>query len=243
MRYAILADIHSNLESFTAVLKDIEQHGGADEIWCLGDVVGYGSEPHQCIGLLRQHNHFCVAGNHDWASIGKLNTSYFNPDAAAVAQWTAKQLTPEDMKYLQELPTLLEGEEFTMVHGSPREPLLEYLLSISTAKENFSRFNTTFCLVGHSHVPVIFKYEKGEYTSSKFLPNIAIALGEDRAIINPGSVGQPRDGDPRASYALYDDEAKVIRLHRVEYDFKATQAKMIEQKLPVSLVARLGRGI
>ena len=243
MRYAIIADIHANLAAFTTVLDDIEHRGGAEEIWCLGDVVGYGPDPHQCIELLRQYNHVCVAGNHDWAAIGKLDTSYFNPYAAAACHWTAQQLSPEDIQYLESLPLVIERDDFTIVHGSPREPIWEYLLSTSNAKENFAYFQSKFCLIGHSHVPLIFSYnETGACSLSQFSPDIRLALGESRLIINPGGVGQPRDGDPRASYAIYDSETRLVRLYRIPYDIGATQTRMTEYGLPMPLVARLTYG-
>ena len=244
MRYAIIADIHANLAAFTAVLDDIERRGGAEEIWCLGDVVGYGPDPHQCIELLRQYNHVCVAGNHDWAVIGKLDTSSFNPYAAAACHWTAQQLSPEDIQYLESLPLVIEKGDFTVVHGSPREPIWEYLLSTSNAKENLAYFQSKFCLIGHSHVPLIFKYSETDGCSfSQFLPNIGLVLGESRLIINPGGVGQPRDGDPRASYAIYDDEARAITHYRIPYDIGATQSRMMEHGLPQRLVVRLSYGV
>jgi len=243
MHYAIIADIHANLAAFTAVLEDIENKGGVEEVWCLGDVVGYGPDPHQCIELLRQHKHVCVAGNHDWAATGKLDTSGFNPDAAVACRWTAQQLRPKDVKYLENLPLTIEKGDFILVHGSPREPIWEYVSSISTARENFGCFQAQFCLVGHSHVPGVFRRnESGKCSFSQFSPNIGLALGENRLIINPGGVGQPRDGDNRASYAIYDSEAKIIRIYRVPYDIGVTQAKMVKQGLPMRLVARLDYG-
>jgi predicted phosphodiesterase len=244
MRYAILADIHANLTAFTAVLEDIRDRGGVEEIWCLGDVVGYGPDPHQCIELLREHNHVCIAGNHDLAAIGKVDTAYFNPDAAAACHWTAQQLSSEDIKYLESLSLVIEGGDFTLAHGSPREPVWEYLLSASSAKENFAYFKSKFCLVGHSHVPLVFRYsEGGDCSISPFLSNVGLVLGESQLIINPGGVGQPRDGDPRASYAIYDTEVRTIRIYRVPYDIRATQARMVEHNLPVRLVARLSHGV
>lgn len=244
MRYAILADIHANLTAFTAVLDDIEHRGGVGEIWCLGDVVGYGPDPHQCIELLCQCNHVCVAGNHDWAAIGKIDTSYFNPDAAAACHWTAQQLSPEDIQYLEGLPLVIERDDFTLVHGSPREPVWEYLLSTNSARESFDYFQSKFCLIGHSHVPLVFRHCEPDHCSlSQFSPDIGLVLGENRLIINPGGVGQPRDGDPRASYAIYDSETGTIKLHRVSYDIKITQARMVEHNLPIRLVARLSHGV
>jgi diadenosine tetraphosphatase ApaH/serine/threonine PP2A family protein phosphatase len=243
MRCAIVADIHANLAAFMAVLVDIREQGEVEEIWCLGDVVGYGPDPHQCLELLRQTNHICVAGNHDLAAIGEIDTNQFNPDAITALHWTSRQLTPHDVLYIKELPLTIERDEFTLVHGSPREPIWEYILSISAASENFAYFKSKYCLVSHSHVPAVFRLGKGGACSfSKFSPDSALGLGEEKLIINPGSVGQPRDGDPRASYAIYDSEANQIRLYRVPYDITATQAKMVEQRLPIRLVARLSHG-
>ncbi len=244
MRYAIISDIHANLAAFTAVLDDIECQGGVEKVWCLGDVVGYGPEPHECIELLRQTNHACVAGNHDWAAIGKLDTAEFNPDAAAACHWTAQQLSQTDVDYLGSLPIFIREGDFTLVHGSPREPMWEYLISTSLAKENFAYFKSQFCLVGHSHVPLVFSHnESGTGSSSQFLTNMGLALGKDRLIINPGGVGQPRDDDPRAAYVIYDSETNLIKLYRVPYDIRSTQDKMIRHGLPIRLVTRLSYGM
>ncbi|OGO20877.1 MAG: hypothetical protein A2144_12970 [Chloroflexi bacterium RBG_16_50_9] len=242
MRCAIVADIHANLAAFTAVLRDIKQKGGIDEIWCLGDIVGYGPDPHQCIELLRQLNHVCVAGNHDLGAVGKVDTSYFNDDAAAACRWTAGQLGAEDIKYIENLPLAVTKGDFTLVHGSPREPVWEYIISTSIAAENFAFFLSKFCLVGHSHVPAVFKESAGSSLSLPFSPGVGLVLGESRMIINPGGVGQPRDGDPRASYAIFDSEGGIIRLYRVDYDIKATQDKMMKAHLPIHLVSRLSVG-
>ncbi len=244
MRYAIIADIHANLAAFTAVLDDMKRRGGVEKVWCLGDIVGYGPDPHECIELLKQTNHISVAGNHDWAATGKIDTTAFNPDAAIACHWTAQQLSPAEVKYLGSLPLVIQDGDFTLVHGSPREPIWEYLISTGAAKENFAYFKTQFCLVGHSHVPLVFRYsESGACSSSQFLTNIGLALGKNRLIINPGGVGQPRDGDPQASYAIYDSEIRLVKLYRVPYDICATQDRMVERGLPMRLVARLSHGI
>ncbi len=244
MRYAIIADIHANLPAFSAVLEDVKHRGGVDEVWCLGDVVGYGPDPHQCLELLCQYTHVCVAGNHDLAAIGKLDTADFNPDAATACHWTAQQLSTEDIRYLENLPPVSQRGDFTMVHGSPREPIWEYLLSTSSARENLAYFQSQFCLVGHSHVPLIFECgENSACTVSEFPEDAVLILGKNRLIINPGGVGQPRDGDPRASYAIYDSEAGSISHHRVPYDIGVTQKKMMEYRLPVRLVRRLACGV
>jgi diadenosine tetraphosphatase ApaH/serine/threonine PP2A family protein phosphatase len=242
MRHAILGDIHSNLAAFEAVLQDVEGKGGFDRIWCLGDVVGYGPDPHECIERLRQYDHICVAGNHDWAAIGKMDTADFNPLAATACQWTAQHLTEEDVDYLRNLPLSLCQDDFTLVHGSPRDPIWEYLLSIEAAQDNFACFETAYCLVGHSHVPLIFELAGNKAIYQMFSEGTSLKLGEKRLIINPGGVGQPRDGDPRASYALYDDEARTVCHWRVEYDISATQKKMTERGFPAPLIVRLSVG-
>jgi len=242
MRYAILGDIHSNLAAFEAVLRDADDRGGFDKIWCLGDVVGYGPDPHECIERLCQFEHVCVAGNHDWAAIGKMDTADFNPVAALAAHWTAQQLTAEDKDYLQNLPLTLCEDDFTLAHGSPREPIWEYLLSAEAAQDNFTCFETAYCLVGHSHVPLIFELVNNKAVYRMFPEGTNLKLGKKRMIINPGGVGQPRDGDPRASYALYDVEAHTVHHYRVEYDIQATQKKMAERELPMPLISRLSVG-
>lgn len=247
MRYAILADIHSNLVAFQAVLRDIESKGGIDEIWCLGDVVGYGPEPHACIELLCQYKHICVAGNHDWAAISKLDISDFNPYAAQAILWTRQQLAAGDMNYLQGLPQRIKRGDFTLVHGSPRHPIWEYLepgwLSTKDVEDNFNQFDTKFCLVGHSHKPIVFQQDSlKHYSVTKIPSEIRLSFESKRLIINPGGVGQPRDGDPRASYAIYDGEAQMVYYYRVNYDISATQQKMMEYNLPSPLTERLSYG-
>jgi len=241
MRYAVLADIHSNLEAFQAVLHDIDSRGGVEELWCLGDVVGYGPNPHECIELLRRYPHICVAGNHDWAAIGKLDTLQFNPEAAAACHWTAWQLSSEDDSYLSSLPLTITRNDFTLVHGSPREPIWEYLLEVESARANFDHFGTRFCLIGHSHRPMLFELD--EDCRMLQLPD-ELPLGDSkrRLIVNCGSVGQPRDGDPRASYAILDTAAKELLHFRLTYDTDTTQAKMRVSDLPLRLINRLSVG-
>jgi len=241
MRFAILADIHSNLVAFEAVLSHAESRGGFDKIWCLGDMVGYGPEPNGCIKRLCEFEHVCIAGNHDWAAIGNMDTAEFNPVAATAAQWTAQELTEEGKDYLLGLPLTLQENGFTLAHGSPREPIWEYLLSIQAAQENFAYFETAHCLVGHSHVPLIFELSGDEAVYIEFGES-ELKLSENRMIVNPGSVGQPRDGDPRASYAIYNAETHTVEHYRVEYDIAATQKKMEDCGLPTPLIRRLSLG-
>lgn len=242
MRVAVVADIHSNLEAFQAVLDDLQQKGGAEEIWCLGDIVGYGPDPHECISLLRRHRHVCVAGNHDWAAIGKMDTSAFNPEAAAACHWTAERLTKEDVEYLNKLPLTLRQGDFTLVHGSPREPIWEYVFTIQSAKANFGHFDSPFCLTGHSHSPLLFELDRNGTCRDHRLPEELSLKTKSRFIINCGSVGQPRDGDPRAGYAVIDTDEGILRHYRVKYDLKTTQEKILDADLPVRLASRLSVG-
>jgi diadenosine tetraphosphatase ApaH/serine/threonine PP2A family protein phosphatase len=241
MKYAVLADIHSNLTALQKVLEDIDRRDEIEEIWCLGDIVGYGPDPHRCIEIIQNRCSVCVAGNHDWAAIGKIDTAYFNPEAAEAAEWTRRQLKMEDIRFLKSLPLTLEKGDFTLTHGSPRDPIWEYILSAAEAKENLKYFQTPYCLIGHSHRPVWFKCDKS-CSGFDLLPEAKIKLGKNRSIINPGSVGQPRDGDPRASYSIYNSDAGIITLYRVPYDIPATQQRMQDAGLPEWLVARLALG-
>lgn len=243
MRCLVLSDIHSNLEAFQAVLEDA---GPVDEVWCLGDVVGYGPDPNACVELLRSMPHLCIAGNHDWATLGKLDLRDFNPDAREANLWNRQQLTPDNLAYLEALPEVLVEGRFTLAHGSPRHPIWEYIIYCSTAQTNSGFFDTPFCFVGHTHTPVIFRLDDPEIEDScePLAPVLdePLALKGERLIINPGSVGQPRDGDPRASFAILDLAALTLEYRRVHYPVEKTQAKMMEFDLPLRLVLRLGYG-
>ena len=241
MRYAILADIHSNLSAFKAVIDDLNSRGGFQRIWCLGDVVGYGPEPHECIRLLNEYDNLCVAGNHDWACIGKLSNSIFNPIAAEACEWTGQQLNDVEINYLATLPEMITDGDFTLVHGSPRNPLTEYLFSDIDAEQNLAYFDTPYCLIGHSHVPMIFE-KNDTVIFTRLMEGVPVQLGKNRLIINPGGVGQPRDNDPRAAYAVYDGDSGTIEHFRVEYDINLTQEKMRQAGLPETLITRLDYG-
>ncbi|MBL7184356.1 MAG: metallophosphoesterase family protein [Anaerolineae bacterium] len=243
MRYLIISDIHSNLAAFEAVLADA---GSFDKVWCLGDVVGYGPDPNECVELLRDLPHVCVVGNHDWAVLGNMDTEDFNPNAKRACLWTRKQLSPSNLEYLETLPKSLVEENFTLAHGSPRQPIWEYILDSSVAEANFEHFDTRFCFVGHTHVPIIYRHrpENPDQACDTLTPSLndPLVLGEDRLIINPGSVGQPRDGDPRASYAILDPDELTLQYRRIPYPIETTQARMVERGLPVRLIIRLGYG-
>jgi predicted phosphodiesterase len=244
MRYAIISDIHSNLAAFQAVLQDIGERGGVERIWYLGDIVGYGPDPKECIALLREYDHICVAGNHDWGAIAKISTDDFNPEAAFACEWTGQQLNDDEVNYLSDMPLKVTEGAFTLAHGSPREPIWEYVVSTNVAKVSFNYFQTGFCLVGHSHVPAVFEYleDRGDCILKEFPLDKPLKLGNNRLIINSGSVGQPRDGDPRASYAIYDSHSNIIWHYRVPYDITITQQRMKEVGLPRRLATRLSHG-
>lgn len=243
MRILILSDIHANLPALEAVLQDADPF---DKIWCIGDAVGYGPHPNECVALLNEYDHLCVAGNHDWAVLERLDIQDFNPDARQAVLWTQKELTEIGREYLAQLPTRLESEDFTIVHGSPREPIWEYVLLTSLAATNFHWFNTCYCLVGHTHSPAIYQeLTDNASTSARSLSvkcDEPLQLGDSRLIINPGSVGQPRDGDARASYVILDLEERSVTYRRVSYPIEDTQTHMRECDLSDRLVARLAHG-
>ena len=243
MRYAILSDIHANLAAFQAVLRHIKGQK-INELWCLGDTVGYGPYPNECLELLNSFDNVCVAGNHDWGATGKIGISEFNRDAALACQWTGSVLTATNFDYLLNLPEVREKTDFTMAHGSPRHPIWEYILNVEDAMENLAYFKTSFCLVGHSHLPFVFNQREHETPLFRHLEDgEEITLGEGRYIINPGSVGQPRDSDRRGSYAVYDTDAKKLTLYRIPYDIAETQQRMRENSLPQFLIERLAHGV
>jgi predicted phosphodiesterase len=241
MRVLVISDIHSNSIALAAVLGDA---GPVDATWCLGDVVGYGPAPNECIGLLaeRAPDLLCITGNHDRGVLGRLDLSGFHPDAEAAARWTAERLTPETHSFLERLPETLVSGDFTLVHGTPRQPVWEYMMSAQIAAANFPLFSTPFCLIGHTHLPGYIADEPPQPPLMAGPPPLPLALGDTRLFINPGSVGQPRDYDPRASYAVIDMEARTCTFCRVEYDIAETQRLMRKAGLPPRLINRLSFG-
>lgn len=241
MRIGIVSDIHSNLPALQAVLADM---GKVDAIWCLGDFVGYGPWPNECISRLREASLTAISGNHDLAAIGQITTEVFNQDAAIATAWTTNQLTPESASYLASLPPMREVEEVTLAHGTPREPVWEYLLNDEGARASFERFTTQLCLVGHTHIPSVFvQGADGQIMLGHMRGGSAYKIGETRTIANPGSVGQPRDQDPRAAYLLYDAAQGILEWKRVAYEIAVTQARMREAGLPSFFISRLERGV
>jgi diadenosine tetraphosphatase ApaH/serine/threonine PP2A family protein phosphatase len=245
MRYLVISDIHANLTAFEAVLEDAGTLGkDYDFVWCLGDVVGYGPDPNECVDLLRSLPHLCLAGNHDWATLGRLDVRTFNADARKAVTWTRETMTEDNLAYLEALPTTFVLGDFTLAHGSPREPVWEYILDPLIASLNFPHYETPYCLVGHTHTPVIFELlnEKGECQPIAPSYNQQIKFDGRRRIINPGSVGQPRDSDPRAAYAILDAERLVWEYRRIPYDIGAVQKRMRKIDMPERLVTRLEHG-
>lgn len=239
VRVAVISDIHSNLTAFRAVAADFAE---VDEVWCLGDLVGYGPDPNECVALLREYPHVCVAGNHDWAALGKVETDSFNVAAASAASWTAEQIDEETRAYLLTLPNEIDREGWRIVHGSPRDPIWEYVLEARQAGDLFELFDGRGCLIGHSHIPMIFVEMDEEVVILDPEYGEPLDLEDSRVIVNPGSVGQPRDGNPRASYALLDTDAGTLEFRRVEYDIVQVQERMREAALPKPLWKRLSYG-
>jgi diadenosine tetraphosphatase ApaH/serine/threonine PP2A family protein phosphatase len=242
VRIAILADVHSNFVALERILGHADSGGRLDEIWAAGDLVGYGPEPSETIAALRGRNVFAVAGNHDLAACGQMGVEEFNDAAAEAALWTGSVLTDDEKDYLASLPLVAPRGDFTLVHGSLRHPEWEYLLTTEQALVQFQLQITTHSIIGHSHLPFWIEEQPEGPSMYPATDGALLDLGTRRLIINPGSAGQPRDGDPRVSYILYDDEAATMSYHRIDYDIATTQQRMEAAGLPPWLVARLARG-
>jgi diadenosine tetraphosphatase ApaH/serine/threonine PP2A family protein phosphatase len=243
MRILVISDIHANLAAFEAVLAAAE--GEWDEMWFLGDLLGYGPDPNACGALLREQKPLVLTGNHDWAVVGKLEVSSFNLQARQAIEWTQEVLDEELRQYLLGQPPRLNREPFLLAHASPRQPVWEYILDSGIAEANFEQMDRTtpICLVGHTHVPILYtRSDGGRVQTAMPVYDEPISLAGARYIINPGSVGQPRDGDSRAAYALLDTEALTWEYRRVVYPIAETQRRMRERELPERLVVRLEYG-
>ena len=239
MKILFLSDIHANLTALEAVMVNVAKLAPIDAIWVSGDTVGYGPDPNECIELVRENANMVVAGNHELAAIGKLSTEEFNAYAAAAADWTQKSLTDSVAEYIAEMPLRLEHGDFTLVHGSPRDPVWEYLLTDDGFRANLDHFETPGCVVGHSHMQFMVQIPDDGAMVVRAEQDVVVNIGDDRFFINPGSVGQPRDGDPRAAYAIYDEGERTVTFKRVEYDIGATQKRMESAGLPEVLADRL----
>ncbi len=250
MLYGVFSDVHSNLEALGVVLEHFAR-SGVEAHLCLGDLVGYGPDPDACLDRVRGlKNLSVIAGNHDLAVVGHLDLDWFNQYARAAVYWTREQLSPENRRFLSGLTARLETKDFTLAHGSPRNPPEEYLLSAAQFRDNAPLVRAWPLFVGHSHMPLMFRFAAGDPA-----PVDIVFLGEETAVLprtpeggfgpaalNPGSVGQPRDQDRRASCAVFDSEAGTFRVQRLAYDVPATQAKMRAAGLPEYLALRLDYG-
>jgi len=245
MRYGIISDIHGNLEALKVVLDYLKQVEKIDRFICGGDIVGYGAKPNECIEIVRELDScLTVAGNHDWAAIGLEDTSFFNPIAREAVEWTGRHLTEENRNYLRNLASGLKENDFMLVHGSPRDPINEYIFEQQTFLANLPEIKKNICFVGHTHVPLCF-YAKDSQEIDEVPLNDGVVLGMQplyKYLVNCGSVGQPRDGDPRACIGIYDEKEKSVTIRRLEYDIGRTQQEILSAGLPAALALRLMYG-
>jgi predicted phosphodiesterase len=240
MRIAVLSDIHSNLVALDAVLAHA---GSLDGVWHLGDVVGYGPDPDGVVARLASVDAVGVLGNHDSAALGGIEIEWFNPEARAAVEWTGRAISAATRDWLSALPERRVIGDIALVHGSPRDPLREYVSSVAVAEANLAILESTFGLHGHTHVPVAFAEDHDRTVVDHAGDGRTFAGSGRRALINPGSVGQPRDGDPRSSYMVLDPDAQTVTWHRVEYDIPAVQDAIRAAGLPRRLADRLAFGI
>lgn len=244
MRYAILGDIHSNLHALDRVLEEVDALG-IDRILQVGDVVGYGADPGACIERMRERDALVVKGNHDAACVGEVDTRFFNPNARAAVEFTVDALSKDDKRWLAELPLTAETEHCSLTHGTLDRPeLYEYIQCTDDADGSLDTMPLPVCFNGHTHVPVsilrlVEAPERTSYTIDRSL-DLAETV---RALVNVGSVGQPRDEDHRAAWASYDTDEGMVHLHRVDYDIEAAADKIVKAGLPKMLADRLFLGI
>jgi diadenosine tetraphosphatase ApaH/serine/threonine PP2A family protein phosphatase len=239
MRILVFSDVHSNLSALEAVLGAA---GRYDSVWCLGDLVGYGPDPNECIARVRKlPNLLCVRGNHDAAVLGEMDQQTFNHEASLAITWTKHVINAESLDFLLNLPeTVVEGD-VTLVHGSPRNPVWEYLMDYPTALQVFPYFDSRLCFVGHTHVPALWEQNPGEGMPPLVHDYLRMTIS-GRSILNPGSVGQPRDHDKRAAFALFDTVQSTWELRRVEYDIASVQNRIKKTSLPWRHALRLNEG-
>jgi diadenosine tetraphosphatase ApaH/serine/threonine PP2A family protein phosphatase len=241
MRVAVISDVHGNEHALAAVLEDVDV-ASPDAIWCLGDVVGYGPAPNECCAVLAARTDRCLVGNHDLVVLGKLDASDFNGDAATAALWTREVLDESSRAFLDPLEPSAEVDGAQLFHASPRDPVWDYVLSAEAAYASLVATHAPVVLVGHSHVALGIGLVDTDVRGGSAPAGTELRL-DGRWLLNPGSVGQPRDGDPRAAWLLLDTDEKVATFHRVEYPIELTQAAMRAGGLPEALAARLALGI
>jgi len=242
MRTAILSDIHANYHALAATLAEVERER-VDELWCLGDTVGYGPRPNRCCDVISERAALCLAGNHDLAVAGALSMEEFNGDAAAAAQWTRQVLDPAARAFLESLEPSAKRPGVELYHGSPIDPVWDYVLSEAAAYLSFRLTSAPVVLVGHSHVALALSWDGETIGGGVAHEGAAIDLSERRWLLNPGSVGQPRGGDPRAAWLLIDDRSGRATFRRTPYPIEQTQAEIRERGLPEALAERLAHGV
>jgi predicted phosphodiesterase len=241
MRVLVISDIHANLTALDAVL---EAAGDVDAVWCLGDLVGYGPDPNECIERVRSlPNLLCLLGNHDAAALGQIDLDTFNREARQSAEWMQNTLSKDSIEFLRNLPEKIVKGEVTLTHGSPRNPVWEYLLDTYAAAINFDFFETRYCFVGHTHLPIAYIKQNGrrDVDWQILQANETIPLA-NRTIVNPGSVGQPRDHDPRAAFAIFYPEEAVWEPQRIDYNISSVQDRIYQAGLPRRHGVRLSEG-
>ncbi len=240
MRYAVLSDVHSNLEAFEAVLESLGQ-SNIDTYLFIGDIVGYGANPKECIAALRRLDPVSVAGNHDWAPVGLMDTDYFNEAAMSAVFWTKDNISESDGLFLSGLELIKEVENYCLVHGTLDHPQeFDYMTDGYRAMKTFSLLRQNICFVGHSHRPGVFVEDEEKIYYQE--PRVLRLKEGKRYIVNDGSVGQPRDGDPRACFCIYDENSSTIEFRRVPYNVSLAQKKIIQAGLPRVLAERLAVG-
>ncbi len=242
MAILLIADVHANYTALEAVL---DSAGSVDAVWCLGDTVGYGPQPNECVATVRERAEIVLVGNHDLGCLGTISLIQFNREARIANEWNGQQLDDEHRTFLLDLePMVRVSDAVTLAHGSPRDPVWEYVLDAEIAQRVFEHFDTQLCFVGHTHQPAIYQL-KGQ-RCARIVPSDGLVLELDpdvRYVINPGGVGQPRDGDARAAWALYDPAAATVTFRRTAYNIRRTQSLMIDAGLPELLAARLSFGL
>ncbi len=241
MKIAVVSDVHSNLHALDAVLAEIDA-GGFDELWCLGDVVGYGPRPLECIAALHERAALCLGGNHDLVVVGRIPLATFAGEAAAAASWTRDVLDDAAKAFLGALEPSAALPDVELFHGSPRDPVWDYVLSEDAARWTLAATSAPLVLVGHSHVALELSGDGTEVRGGQAAAGTSLDLGAARRLLNPGSVGQPRDGDPRAAWLEIDKSSGRATFRRTPYPVERTQAEMRERGLPEVLAARLEHG-
>jgi predicted phosphodiesterase len=243
MRYAFISDIHANLEALEAVFEDIDTQS-IDEVVCLGDIVGYGANPNECVDLIKKRCPIILLGNHDAAAIDQLSTQHFNIHAKIAIEWTAQTLRNEAKDILAELPLRSAIGQMTLVHATPYEPnMWYYITSLEEAAFNFQFFDTQICIVGHTHIPIIIVLDNNKELYVHQDVSIRATDNEGaRLLINVGSVGQPRDRNPKSCYGIFDTDSSEFVYRRIAYNIEKTQQKMKKIKMPEFLISRLEDG-